>query len=372
MLELADIVRAVGPETCAELAILPSQKRALEAILQCRTPVLGGEVYQCDHCAAFHYSYHSCGNRHCPKCQGQQTQHWLDQQRESLLPCGYYLLTFTLPAELRALARSHQKKVYGLMMSCAAASVQTLCADPRWLGAQPSLLGVLHTWTRDLRYHPHAHFLVSAGGLSPDGQRWIPLPSRKFLVPVHALSQIFAAKMRDALQAAGLQGQGLRKLWSKSKPKAWVVHAQPAGQGEQVLDYLGRYVFRIAITHSRLEQLADGQVTFRYRDNTTQQLRHCCLPAREFLQRFLQHVLPKGFAKVRHYGLASTACVERRKQARALLLKAIPVPKSRAPTPTISRQVSESARPSIDRCPVCHLGHLRWVARLLPQQNRPP
>jgi len=231
--------------------------------------------------------------QHPSGAETKAPRHWLDQQRERLLPCGYYLLTFTLPAELRALARSHQKKVYGLMLNCAAASVQTLCADPRWLGAQPSLLGVLHTWRRDLRYHPHAHFLVSAGGLSPDGQRWIPAPSSKFLVPEGALSQIFAAKMRDALQAAGLQGQVPWQLWSKSKPKAWVVHAQPAGQGEEVLDYLGRYVFRIAITHSRLEELADGQVTFRYRDNTTQQLRHCCLPAREFLQRFLQHVLAK-------------------------------------------------------------------------------
>jgi hypothetical protein len=372
MLELADIIRAAGPETCAELAVLPSQKRALAAILQCRTPLLGGEVYQCDRCAAFRYSYHSCGNRHCPKCHGQQTQRWLDQQRMRLLPCGYYLLTFTLPAELRTLARSHQKVVYGLTLSCAAASVQTLCADPRWLGAQPSLLGVLHTWTRDLRYHPHAHFLVSAGGLSPDGQRWIAPASSKFLIPVHALSKIFAAKMRDALQAAGLGNQVPSQLWGKSKPKAWVVHAQPAGQGEQVLEYLGRYVFRIAISHSRLEQIADGQVTFHYRDNRTQQLQRCCLPARAFLQRFLQHVLPKGFAKVRHYGLGSAACAERREQARALLTRPVAAPEPPSPTPAVSLRASPLAPPSGDRCPVCQLGHLHWVARLFPQTTKPP
>ena len=171
MLELADIVRAVGPESCARLAFLPSQKRALQAIEQCRTPALGGQLFGCDHCGAQHYSYHSCGNRHCPKCHGQQTQAWLEGQRQGLLPCAYYLLTFTLPAQLRPLARSHQKVLYGLLLESAAASIQKLCRDPQWLGAQPALLGVLHTWTRALLYHPHAHFLVSAGGLSADGQQ---------------------------------------------------------------------------------------------------------------------------------------------------------------------------------------------------------
>src|SRR5262249_54238355 len=150
------------------------------------------------------YSYHSCGNRHCPKCHGQRTHRWLQHQRDRLLPCPYYLLTFTLPSELRALARSHQKKVYGLLLNAAAASIQKLCADPKWLGAQPALTGVLHTWTRAMLYHPHAHLLVSAGGLSVDGQRWVAATHPKFLLPVKALSKIFRAKVRDGLKAAGL------------------------------------------------------------------------------------------------------------------------------------------------------------------------
>jgi hypothetical protein len=155
-LEVADIFRAAGPEICAQLAVLPSQKRAVQAILQCRTAELGGEVYGCLQCGELHFSYHSCGNRHCPKCHGQQTEQWLEKQRLRLLPCPYYLLTFTLPAELRALARSEQKLVYGVLLSAAAASIQKLCRDPQWLGAQPALLGVLHTWTRAMLYHPHA------------------------------------------------------------------------------------------------------------------------------------------------------------------------------------------------------------------------
>jgi hypothetical protein len=290
VLEVADILRAAGPEVCAQWARLPSQRRALQAILQCRTAALGGQVYGCEQCGALQYSYHSCGNRHCPKCPGQQTEPWLEQQRARLLPVPYYLLTFTLPAPLRALARSHQKLVYGWLLKAAAASIQKLCADPRWLGAQPSLMGVLPTWTRALLYHPHAHFLVSAGGLSLDGQRWQPAQNPKFLLPVRALSLIFRAQMRDGLKAAGVWQQVPTSVWKQP----WVVQAQPAGSGQKVLDYLGRYVFRIAISQSRLERLEAGQVTFRYRDNRTQQIKRLQLPVQEFVRRFLQHVLPKG------------------------------------------------------------------------------
>jgi hypothetical protein len=187
------------------------------------------------------------------------------------------------------LARLHQKLVYGLLLNAAAASIQKLCADPKWLGAQPALMGVLHTWTRAMLYHPHAHFLVSAGGLSADGQHWLPAKNPKFLVPVRALSVIFRAKIRDGLKAAGLLARIPNQVWTQP----WVVHAQHAGSGQKVLDYLGRYVFRIAITQSRLECLEADHITFRYRDNRTQQIKRVRLPLREFIWRFLQHVLPK-------------------------------------------------------------------------------
>src|SRR5271169_1453107 len=355
MLEVADILRAAGPEVCARLAVLPSQRRALQAIAQCRTAALGGQVYGCEHCGALQYRYHSCGNRHCPKCHGQQTEQWLEKQRARLLPCPYYLLTFTLPAELRALARSNQKLVYGLLLNAAAASVQKLCADPQWLGAQPSLLGVLHTWTRAMLYHPHVHFLVSAGGLSRDGQQWVPAKNPEFLVPVRALSVIFRAKLRDGLKAAGTRQWIAPALWKKK----WVVHAQPAGSGQKVLDYLGRYVFRIAIAHSRLESLAAGQVTFRYRDNRTQVTQRVRLPAAEFVQRFLQHVLPRGLAKVRHYGLDSAASRPRHAQALALLQAAgLTPPTAVLPTPTPS---PAAGGPATLRCPCCHTGRLLWL-----------
>ncbi len=361
MLELADIVRAVGPEERARLAVLPSQKKALKAIEQCRTPALGGQLFGCDHCGAAHYSYHSCGNRHCPKCHGQQTEVWLEQQRSRLLPCAYYLLTFTLPAELRPLARRQQKVLYGLLLKCAVASLQKLCRDPQWLGAQPSVLGVLHTWTRALAYHPHAHLLVSAGGLSADGQRWLEPQNPQFLVPVRALSIIFRAQMRDALKAKGLLAT-VPPFW---RSKKWVVHAKPAGRGEKVLEYLARYVFRIALSNSRLERFEDGQVTFRYRENRTQQIKRLRLPAAQFLGRFLQHVLPKGFAKVRHYGLDSAASQTRHQQALLLLQKLRP-----AAPPLAQPLLSQDGAPNEDqthrlrRCPSCRIGQLVFIAEL--------
>jgi Putative transposase/Transposase zinc-binding domain len=364
MLEVADIVRAAGPQVCQRLAVLPSQQRTLQAILECRTSALGGQVYACDHCDALQYSYHSCGNRHCPKCHGQQTQRWLQGQCARLLPCPYYLVTFTLPWELRALARSRQKILYHLLLSAGARSLQKLCADPTWLGGQPAMTGVLHTWTRAMLYHPHAHFLVSAGGLSKDGQSWFPAKNPAFLVPVHALSKIFRAKIRDGLAAGGMLGQVPAGVWAKP----WVVHVQPAGNGERVLEYLGRYVFRIAITQSRLESLENGWVTFRYRDNRTAQIKRVCLSAAQFVQRFLQHVLPKGFAKVRHYGLASCASQDRHATALSLLCAMAGNTPSQA---DLSKAHTDTGTDSPRICPHCRVGRLVCLGEVPPQNFRP-
>ncbi|MGH9382741.1 MAG: IS91 family transposase [Vicinamibacterales bacterium] len=253
MLEVADILRLHGATYRAQFGdrLLPSHARAMRDLEQCRTAYCGGHVAQCDHCAQQVYVDHSCRNRHCPKCHGDQTERWLDAQRGRLLPCPYYLLTLTLPSELRDLARAHQKVVYGLLMRCAAAALHTLARDPRFLGASIGCLAVLHTWTRALRYHPHVHLLVTAGGLSPDGTQWIVPKNPAYLVPVRALSVFFRAKVCAALKHAGLLPDVPVTLWKKP----WVVHAQPAGRGQRVLDYLGRYVFRIAIANSRLEAI---------------------------------------------------------------------------------------------------------------------
>jgi hypothetical protein len=295
VIEVADILRQHGAAYQARLTLLPSQQRALRDIETCRTAFFGGHVAQCDHCGLLRYTYHSCRNRHCPKCHGEQADSWLERQQSLLVPVPHFLLTFTLPAELRSLAFTHQKDVYGALLRCAAASVLKLTADPRRLGAKPTVLAVLHTWTRAMLYHPHVHLLVSAGGLTADGQRWLPAKTPAFLVPVRALSVIFRAKMRDALKTLGLYDQVPVRVWSKP----WVVHSQHAGSGTKVLEYLARYVFRVAIANSRIETFQCGQVTFRFRDNRTQQLRRVCIPAEDFIRRLLQHVLPRGFPKVR-------------------------------------------------------------------------
>jgi hypothetical protein len=211
------------------------------------------------------FRFHSCGNRHCPTCHGPHTERWLETQRAQLLPCPYYLVTFTLPRDLRALAVAHQRLVYGVLMRSAAAALQCLAADPRYVGARVGCLAVLHTWTRAMLYHPHVHLLVTAGGLSADGTQWIAPKNPAFLVPVQALSVIFRAKVCAGLRRAGLLDQVAPSTWTTP----WVVHAQHAGCGQRVLDYLGRYVFRIAIANSRLEQVTEDDVTFRYRDNRT-------------------------------------------------------------------------------------------------------
>src|SRR5437016_2112727 len=206
MLEVADIVRLHGDEYRATFGsqLTSVQKKALRDIRNCRTPFFGGHVHQCDHCAQKVYSYHSCRNRSCPKCHRDQTERWIAQQRQRLLPCPYYLITFTLPAELRPVARSQPKFIYGLLMKTAATALQKLADDPRFLGARLGSLAVLHTWTRAMLYHPDVHMLVTAGGLSFDGSRWLQPKNPKFLVPVKALSRIFAGKMRAALKKAGL------------------------------------------------------------------------------------------------------------------------------------------------------------------------
>jgi predicted Zn-ribbon and HTH transcriptional regulator len=361
MIEVADILRAHGPAYAQTHALLPSQQRVLADVVACRTAACGGQLFECDHCGYTHYAYHSCKNRHCPKCHGQQTERWLERQHPRLLPCPYYLLTFTLPQGLRALAWAHHQAVYGLLLSCAAAALQKLAWDPKYVGGQLAVLAVLHTWTRALLYHPHAHLLVSAGGLSADGQHWVPAKNPAFLLPCFALSKIFRGKCRAGLKRLGLVDQVDPKVWQQK----WVVHCQHAGRGEKVLDYLGRYVFRVAISNSRLEAFDQGQVTFRYRDNRTQELKHVRVSAEEFIRRFFQHVLPKGFVKVRTYGLWHAHARHKLEQARTRL----PAPQA---TPTCPVAPQAAPLPLPQRCPRCHAGELRWLACLLPQRTRAP
>lgn len=373
MLEVAEIIRLHGAALRAHVGdrLLPSQARVLRDLAACRTAACGGQLTQCDHCERQVYRYHSCGNRHCPKCHGHQTERWLDQQRPRLVPCPYYLATFTLPRALRALAFAHQRVVYGVLMRSAVAALQHLAADPRYVGARLGCLAVLHTWTRAMLYHPHVHLLVTAGGLSADGAQWVPPKHPAFLVPVQALSIIFRAKVCAGLRRAGLLDPVPPAVWTTS----WVVHVQHAGRGQQVLDYLGRYVFRVAISHSRLEQIADGHVTFRYRDNRTQEERRVTVTGEEFLGRFLQHVLPRGCAKVRYYGLWSASRRADLAHARDLLTalsRLAPALQPASEPAPASASVPSPPPPDLPRCPHCREGTLILIAVLRPWWRGPP
>jgi Putative transposase/Transposase zinc-binding domain len=367
MIEVADILRRHGPAYRQQQPLLPSQQKVLTDLVRCRTAACGGQLYQCDRCGYEHYSYHSCGNRHCPKCHGQQTQRWLEQQRERLLPCAFYFVTVTLPAQLRALVYARQKALYGLLLKCAAASLQKLAWDPNYVGGQLAMLAVLHTWTRELRDHPHVHLLVSAGGLSRDGQSWVPAKNPAFLIPGYAVSKIFKGKFKAGLKKLGAFNQVPPAVWQRPWKNVQIQHA---GRGEKVLDYLGRYAFRIAISNSRLERFENGQVTFGYRDRKTQEKRHLTLSAEEFIGRFLRHVLPKGFVKVRSYGLWSGVNGDKLKKARALLAAAQP-PAPQAPALRAEAQPPASTQ-SPPQCPQCQSGHLIWIASLLRQRSAPP
>jgi len=299
MPELADIFRLHGPEYLAKHQdrLLPSHRQAIQDICACRTEAMGGHIYRCPQCQKEHYQYHSCKNRHCPKCQNEEASRWIDKQQHLLLPVPYFMATFTLPQGLRRLARSRQKIIYDLLFQASHQALQKLAADPKYIGGTLGMIGVLQTWTRDMRYHPHVHYLIPAGGLAPNGE-W-RVARYNYLLPEKPLSQIFRAKFRDLLKKANLFDQVPPDLWQKD----WVVDIIAAGSGETALKYLAPYVFRIAISNRNILALNEGHVTFRYRNAKTKATETATIPAEQFIRRFLHHVLPRNFQKVRTYGL---------------------------------------------------------------------
>jgi hypothetical protein len=301
MVELAEIFRRYGPDYIDRFGskILPSHRRAMIDIICCRTEQMGGHLYCCENpdCEHIVYAYHSCGNRSCPKCGQDKTQRWIEKQHNLLLPTHYFLVTVTLPCELRPTARSNQKVVYDLLFTSSAAALQKLAKDKRFGGGDIGMMGGLHTWRRDMGYHPHVHFIVPGGGLSPDRTKWLPA-NDEFFVPVEALSPIFRAKFRDALKKTDLFDSVPKDVWQKQ----WVVHCKPVGNGNSALKYLAPYIYRVAITNNRIEKLENAKVTFRFKNSDTDQWETSTVPVFDFIHRFLQHVLPKSFIKIRYYG----------------------------------------------------------------------
>lgn len=363
MIELADVVKKHGPEYLDKFGdrMPQSHKRALLAITACRTEAMGGHLEECDqHCGHFDYAYHSCKNGSCPKCHGADTKRWLEKRQQELLPVPYFHLVFTLPAELREIVRSNQKTLYAILFEAAIAALSKLGLDRNYIGGQLGMVTVLHTWTRAKEYHPHLHLLVPAGGLDKDGI-WRPA-RKKFLVPVRALSPIFRAIFMKLAKKTMPKENFPKEVWDKS----WVVFSRPTfKQTKKVLRYLGRYVHRVAITNNSIIALDNDHVTFRYQNATTRQWKTMVLSAMEFLRRFLQHVLPKGFHKVRYYGFLHPTNKVTLKRLQLLLME-----RDRKRTAELEQELATRTE-TVKICPCCKVG-IMVVAARLPRKSRSP
>jgi hypothetical protein len=378
-LEVADLIRAAGAAFFEH-----SRKwftwlhlKILTAIVCCRTSVLGGHVDECSRCGHRAISFNSCRNRHCPKCQANARDRWLEARRGELLPTRYVHVVFTLPHQLAPLALQNKAQIYDLLFRTAAETLLEVALDPQRLGVELGFFGVLHTWNQKLLHHPHVHFVIPAGGLAPDHSRWIPAPPRYFL-PEKVLAQVFRGKFLESLkelyQANQLAFHGALKPLQTPKTFAlligplfhidWVTYCKrPFGGPEHALRYLGGYTHRVAISNHRLIALQDGQVLFRWRDSAHKnKKRKMALPLEEFLRRFFLHVLPTGFVRIRHFGfLAHRRRAKLLPLCRQLIL-------SSEPAPTTIESVSDSTR-RVWRCPECS-GDMVIIERLTASQMR--
>lgn len=368
--ELADIVRLHGDELCRTRRLASVQLRALRAIKACRTAVLGGHRERCDRCGASRSVYHSCRNRHCPKCQTLAKERWIEARRAELLPVPYFHLVFTLPHELNRLAQHAPRIVYNLLFKAASSTLQSFGQDPKHLGGEIGITAILHTWGQNLGQHIHLHCLVTGGALAPDRSRWLHA-SPRYLFPVRALSPVFRAKFIAGLERA-FENHLLPRdetptehLLTRLRSKSWVVYAKrPFAGPEFVLQYLGRYTHRIAISNSRILGLQKGVVQFRwrdYRDHGRNKIMQ--LPAYEFLRRFLLHVLPRGFMRIRHFGLLANRH-RKSKLERCRELLAAPPPLPAKLDESVIERVKRLTGQDLTRCPFCKDGTMRITCEL--------
>ena len=387
-LEVADVLRRYGDAYRAEHegSLSSTQRRVMRAITACRTAALGGHVEACDACGHQRISYNSCRNRHCPKCQSLARAQWIEDRKSELLDCPYFHVVFTLPEEIAAIAYQNKAVVYNLLFAATADTLGTTAADPKHLGAQIGFFAVLHTWGQNLIHHPHLHCVVPGGGLSSDGERWIACRPGFFL-PVRVLSRFFRRRLLQLLGQAFERGEleffsaldplrdrkAFLRYLEPLREKEWIVYAKaPFAGPEQVLEYVGRYTHRVAISNNRLLDIEDGHVTFRwrdYRDGDSQKT--MTLAAGEFIRRFLLHVLPPGFHRIRYYGLLGN---RRRKekidQCRRLLDMSPATPKepdAAAPADYRDRYEALTGQ-SLHECPVCHRGHMIRIEQLRPSR----
>lgn len=374
---MADVIRLFGEALLAAGPVTPARRRVLRDLAACRTAQLGGHVEACDSCDYRRIAYNSCRNRHCPKCQGSRQARWLEDRAKDLLPVEYFHVVFTMPEELAAVALQNKRVVYGILLATSAATLRTIAADPRHLGAEIGFVSVLRTWSQDLRHHPHVHCVVPGGGLDAAG-RWVACRSGFFL-PVRALGTMFrgkfVAQLRAAFERGELQFQGeLQRLGERAAfarflddlmGKSWVVYSKPPFGGPvQVLKYLARYTHRVAIGNRRILDIDEHGVRFRWRDRAGgDRARTMVLPGVEFLRRFLLHVLPRGFPRIRHYGLLANRKRETKLAACRLELGA-----------TMPAEAKSTVAPcevgNADRCPSCRSGRLvrqPWSLTRMPE-----
>ena len=341
-MRLAEVLATHWPAYVAKFGkLIPDEQHAaVRAIRRCRTAALGGQRYRCA-CGTEHFAHHSCNHRACPRCGRDDASAWLEQQRTRLLPVPYFLVTLTVPEQLREPIRAAMKSWYGALLKEAAGALQDLAADPKHLGAELGITAMLQTWTRDLRYHPHVHLLVPGGGLTADQLRWLRVKDAEFLVPQMKLAARFKGRLKEWLKAE--EPELFKAVPEKVWWIKWVADVQPVGSGEAALKYLANYLCKPPLHESQIEQWDATTVTFRYRENGTQggKPRHCTVGGAEFVRRVLQHVLPKGFQRVRHYGWLGAAAKAKRERIGALL-------DWKAPAPQLS-----TLNPQPPQCPCC-------------------
>jgi hypothetical protein len=388
--EAADVFRAYGPayrKAYGEKMPL-RHYRAMQAIEICRTKELGGHVDACDACGSLRISYNSCRNRHCPKCQRLDKERWLEARKRDILPTQYYHIVFTVPEALRPLALRNQKLVYGMLFKAVSATLKELAEDPKHFGARIGFIAILHTWSQTLIDHPHIHCIVTGGGLSLDGMQWVK-GKKKFFLPLKAVSRLFRGKLLAYLKKAYLaktlefpgQIAALKEravfnaLLTNLYKQEWVVYCKdPFEKPERVIEYLGRYTHRVAITNDRILQLAEGKVTFSYRDREDKnKSKAMVLDAFEFIRRFLLHVLPDGFMKIRHYGILSN----RNRRKKLIVCKELLGASGKANECDVQKESWEELLLRITGidprvCPACGKGNMVRRETLPPKRGRWP
>jgi hypothetical protein len=378
-LEVADVFRDHGDAFLDRYGdtLSPEQRRVLLDIATCRTAALGGHVEECDQCGHQRIAYNSCRNRHCPKCQATAAAQWMEAREAELLPVEYFHVVLTLPAALGPIALQSPREVYGILFRAAAETLRQIAADPKHLGAEIGFLAILHTWGQNLEHHPHVHCVVPGGGLSPDGSRWIACEPGFFL-PVRVLSRVFRGKflamLRDAFDRGRLSFHGklralrdadeFRRRLAASAQTEWVVYAKPPfGGPEHVLKYLARYTHRVAISNRRLVALEDGEVTFHWKDYAHEGgQKTMTLKATEFIRRFLLHVLPTGFVRIRHYGFLANRVYREKLALCRELLGVETTPEPVAAAHAVEPKETVEGVPAATVCPSCGEGRMVIVA----------